>query len=73
MLISRTQTRLDNTKEEISQISPNIEVRTIEFDFTNSNLEDYQEKIFRRLRELDIGVLGKMQIVTILTYQIYSK
>ena len=59
VLVSRTQKRLDDVKQEILRKSPNVEVRTIKFDFTNANLEDYKEVIVKQLNGLDVGILGK--------------
>uniref|UniRef100_A0A914EGP9 Uncharacterized protein n=1 Tax=Acrobeloides nanus TaxID=290746 RepID=A0A914EGP9_9BILA len=57
VLISRTQSKLDEVKQEILQKTPNVEVRTISFDFTNANLADYEEKIVKQLNGVDVGVL----------------
>uniref|UniRef100_A0A914DUF8 Uncharacterized protein n=1 Tax=Acrobeloides nanus TaxID=290746 RepID=A0A914DUF8_9BILA len=57
VLVSRTQSRLDDVKQEILRKSPNVEVRTIKFDFTNANLEDYKEVIVKQLNGLDVGIL----------------
>lgn len=57
VLISRTQSKLDEVKQEVLQKAPNVEVRTISFDFTNANLGDYEEKIVRQLKGLEVGVL----------------
>ena len=59
VLVSRTQSRLDGVKKEILGKSPDVEVRTIKFDFTNANLEDYKEVIVKELNGLDVGMLGK--------------
>uniref|UniRef100_A0A914DAF8 Uncharacterized protein n=1 Tax=Acrobeloides nanus TaxID=290746 RepID=A0A914DAF8_9BILA len=57
VLISRNQSKLDGVKQEILRKTPNVEVLTILFDFTNTNLADYEEKIFKQLNRLDVGVL----------------
>uniref|UniRef100_A0A914DU50 Oxidoreductase, short chain dehydrogenase/reductase family protein n=1 Tax=Acrobeloides nanus TaxID=290746 RepID=A0A914DU50_9BILA len=57
VLVSRTQSRLDDVKKEILRKSPNVEIRTIKFDFTNANLEDYKEVIVQQLNGLDVGML----------------
>uniref|UniRef100_A0A914CAY5 Uncharacterized protein n=1 Tax=Acrobeloides nanus TaxID=290746 RepID=A0A914CAY5_9BILA len=57
VLVSRTQQRLDDVRQEILRKSSNVEVRTIKFDFTNANLEDYKETIVKHLNGLDVGLL----------------
>jgi len=56
ILISRTQSKLDATADEIKQ-QHNVEIRTIVFDFSNSNLSEYQNKLLGQLENLEIGVL----------------
>ncbi|CAJ0582369.1 unnamed protein product, partial [Mesorhabditis spiculigera] len=55
LLISRTQSRLDRTKEIIHERCK-TEVRTFAFDFTSNSLEDY-EPLLETLESLEIGIL----------------
>uniref|UniRef100_A0A914CI72 Uncharacterized protein n=1 Tax=Acrobeloides nanus TaxID=290746 RepID=A0A914CI72_9BILA len=57
VLISRDQSKLENVKAEIQEKATNVEIKTIQFDFTNPNLADYEERIVRKLNELDVGIL----------------
>uniref|UniRef100_A0AC34QMF5 Uncharacterized protein n=1 Tax=Panagrolaimus sp. JU765 TaxID=591449 RepID=A0AC34QMF5_9BILA len=57
VLVSRTQSKLDATKEELAQKCPNIEIKTIAFDFTLANLDDYNKTLLDELKKLEIGVL----------------
>jgi hypothetical protein len=57
VLISRTQQKLDKTAEEIREKYPPIQVQTIVFEFTNSNVENYEKAIFSKLDKLEIGLL----------------
>ncbi|CAD5214795.1 unnamed protein product [Bursaphelenchus xylophilus] len=47
VLISRTQSKLDDVREEILKLNPNIKIETIAFDFTDTSPESY-EKILRQ-------------------------
>uniref|UniRef100_A0A915M7N8 Uncharacterized protein n=1 Tax=Meloidogyne javanica TaxID=6303 RepID=A0A915M7N8_MELJA len=57
IIISRTQSKLDDVAKEIKEEFKEIEVRTIAFDFTNPELEDYDRQIFSQIADVDIGVL----------------
>ncbi|CAK5085305.1 unnamed protein product [Meloidogyne enterolobii] len=57
IIISRSQSKLDNVAKELREKFKGIEVRTIAFDFTNPNLEDYNKYIFNRIDDVDIGIL----------------
>ncbi|KAI1728439.1 short chain dehydrogenase domain-containing protein [Ditylenchus destructor] len=57
VLISRTQDKLNKVAKEIKEKHSSTNVKTISFDFTNPNLEDYESKIFSQLKDLEIGVL----------------
>ena len=59
IIISRSQTKLDNVAKELREKFKGIEVRTIAFDFTNPNLEDYNKYILNRIDDVDIGILSK--------------
>lgn len=56
LLISRTQSRLDETAEEIRKICPKVEVKTVQFDFGTTNLADY-DRLEAELKDLDVAVL----------------
>jgi len=56
VLISRTQSKLDTTAEEIKQ-QHEVEIKTIAFDFSNPSLSEYQSKILNQLQDLEVGVL----------------
>ncbi|VDK37668.1 unnamed protein product [Gongylonema pulchrum] len=56
VLVSRTQSKLDDVKEEIEKLY-GVEVKTIAFDFTNGNVDDYEKILLSELKQLDVGVL----------------
>uniref|UniRef100_A0A0R3RPC9 Estradiol 17-beta-dehydrogenase 12 n=1 Tax=Elaeophora elaphi TaxID=1147741 RepID=A0A0R3RPC9_9BILA len=56
ILISRTQSKLDAVMKELEK-ECGVEVKTIAFDFTNGNLNEFERAVLSPLRELDIGVL----------------
>ncbi|VDD95463.1 unnamed protein product [Enterobius vermicularis] len=56
LLISRNQSRLDEVKEGIEKESK-VEVRTIQFDFSCADLEEYQKRIISQLTAMEVGVL----------------
>ncbi|EFO87598.1 hypothetical protein CRE_05435 [Caenorhabditis remanei] len=55
-LVSRTQSKLEQTKKEILQQYSNVEVRFATYDFTNPSPADYQ-KLLDKLNEVNIGIL----------------
>ncbi|CEF69899.1 Estradiol 17-beta-dehydrogenase 12 [Strongyloides ratti] len=56
ILISRNQSKLEDVKNEIHQISPNVEIKTISFDFTNTSYNDYESVILKELKNYEIGI-----------------
>lgn len=56
VLISRTQSKLDAVKEELEKECC-IEIKTIAFDFTSGNINEYEKTVLFLLRQLDIGIL----------------
>ena len=60
VIISRTEAKLKKIATEIGELY-DVEVRTIVFDFTNANYDDYERKIFGVLSQLQIGLLGKSE------------
>lgn len=57
VLISRTAEKLKQVADEICQKFPNTQVKTIPFDFTNADVNEYESKIFPVLDEIDVGIL----------------
>ncbi|CAD5223309.1 unnamed protein product [Bursaphelenchus okinawaensis] len=57
VLVSRTQSKLDQTAADIGSAYDNIKVDTIAFDFSETNVDVYQEKLFNELDKYQIGVL----------------
>uniref|UniRef100_A0AC35TTX0 Estradiol 17-beta-dehydrogenase 12 n=1 Tax=Rhabditophanes sp. KR3021 TaxID=114890 RepID=A0AC35TTX0_9BILA len=57
VLISRSEDKLAAVKKEISEKIEGINIETIAFDFTNTEVKDYESKIFEKLKNLDVGVL----------------
>ncbi|UMM22017.1 hypothetical protein L5515_003449 [Caenorhabditis briggsae] len=55
-IVSRTQSKLDETKKEILEKYPNIEVRTAAYDFTNAAPSGYKN-LLETLNKVEIGVL----------------
>uniref|UniRef100_A0A8R1DTK0 Very-long-chain 3-oxoacyl-CoA reductase n=1 Tax=Caenorhabditis japonica TaxID=281687 RepID=A0A8R1DTK0_CAEJA len=55
-LVSRTQSKLDETKKEINEKYANVEIRTAAYDFTNASTAGYKE-LLATLNQVDIGVL----------------
>ncbi|KAL4432283.1 hypothetical protein ABPG74_020251 [Tetrahymena malaccensis] len=56
VLVARGQESLEKAKQEIKEKHPQIDVKTISFDFSTSKPEDYQ-KLVSQLKDLDIGIL----------------
>jgi len=57
VLISRTASKLDEMANEVHQKYSSIQIKTIQFDFTSANIEEYESKIFSVLNELEVGIL----------------
>jgi 17beta-estradiol 17-dehydrogenase / very-long-chain 3-oxoacyl-CoA reductase len=57
VLISRTAEKLREIADEITKKYNHIQVKTIAFDFTSAELNEYESKIFTVLNELEVGVL----------------
>ncbi|KAI6206595.1 17beta-hydroxysteroid dehydrogenase [Aphelenchoides besseyi] len=59
VLISRTQSKLDQTADEIRQKSQ-VEIKTIAFDFSKADFDEYEQKLLSVLKSMEIGVLGEL-------------
>uniref|UniRef100_A0A914PAL7 Uncharacterized protein n=1 Tax=Panagrolaimus davidi TaxID=227884 RepID=A0A914PAL7_9BILA len=59
ILIARNSLKLKNVKEEMLKECKNIEIETIVYDFSNTNLEDYKKEILPAIEKKEIGILGK--------------
>lgn len=59
ILISRTLARLENTRNEILEINPKIQVRIIVADFSKGR--EVAKDIAKKLEDVPIGILGKTQ------------
>lgn len=57
ILISRTLERLEDTKNEILEFNPKVEVKIISADFSKGR-ENFA-KIESQLKDIPIGILGK--------------
>uniref|UniRef100_A0AC34RIC1 Uncharacterized protein n=1 Tax=Panagrolaimus sp. JU765 TaxID=591449 RepID=A0AC34RIC1_9BILA len=57
ILISRTQSRLETTKNEIIENYPKIKVEMIVFDFCQDDVKVYNSQLFEKLKKIDIGIL----------------
>ncbi|CAD5212347.1 unnamed protein product [Bursaphelenchus okinawaensis] len=57
VLISRTQSKLDETAKEITEKHSGVKVDTISFDFSSGDVKNYEETLFKQLEQYDIGVL----------------
>ncbi|KAF8361822.1 hypothetical protein PRIPAC_88745 [Pristionchus pacificus] len=55
-LISRTQSKLDETKKEIEALAPGVEIRTFAFDFGATTRAAY-EPLLSELRAIELGIL----------------
>ncbi|CAB07363.1 Putative steroid dehydrogenase 2 [Caenorhabditis elegans] len=55
-IVSRTQSKLEQTKKDILEKQPDIEVRFATYDFTNPSVTDY-EKLLSKLNEVSVGIL----------------
>lgn len=60
VLISRTQQKLETTREEILKISPGIKVKIIQADFSEG--APLFDKIKSELDDIPVGILGKVVI-----------
>ena len=58
-IIARSSEKLDTVEKEIKAESPNIEVRTLVFDFKTRNLQDYEDVIKPALSGIisDVAIL----------------
>ncbi|GMS90219.1 hypothetical protein PENTCL1PPCAC_12394, partial [Pristionchus entomophagus] len=56
LLISRTQSKLDETKKEIETAAAGVEVKTFAFDFAATTRDQY-EPLIKELKKYEIGVL----------------
>ncbi|KAI6171565.1 17beta-hydroxysteroid dehydrogenase [Aphelenchoides bicaudatus] len=56
-LVARNSEKLSATKQEIIAKYPGADVKTITFDFSTANVEDYERKLFGTLDNFPIGVL----------------
>uniref|UniRef100_A0AC35UFM7 Estradiol 17-beta-dehydrogenase n=1 Tax=Rhabditophanes sp. KR3021 TaxID=114890 RepID=A0AC35UFM7_9BILA len=56
-LYARSDQKLQSVKQEIEEQIRGIDVETIVFDFTNADIKDYENKIFNKLKTLDVGVV----------------
>lgn len=56
LLVSRTQSRLDDVKAQIEK-ETSSEVRTIVFDFSSADIDYYEHSLLSQIRALDIGIL----------------
>lgn len=54
VIISRTQSKLDATAKEITDLYPKVQVKTISADFEKTDIYD---RIEAELKDLDIGIL----------------
>uniref|UniRef100_A0AC35THP8 Estradiol 17-beta-dehydrogenase 12 n=1 Tax=Rhabditophanes sp. KR3021 TaxID=114890 RepID=A0AC35THP8_9BILA len=57
VLVSRSEEKLGSVKKEIEELVAGAEVETIVFDFTCSDAKEYENKIFKKLRTLEVGIL----------------
>uniref|UniRef100_A0AC34R990 Uncharacterized protein n=1 Tax=Panagrolaimus sp. JU765 TaxID=591449 RepID=A0AC34R990_9BILA len=57
ILISRTKSRLEATKNEIIENYPKIKVEMIVFDFCQDDVKVYNSQLFDKLKKFDIGIL----------------
>ncbi|KAI3419655.1 hypothetical protein GPALN_004091 [Globodera pallida] len=63
VLISRSAEKLETVATELKQYSREssghreVQVRTVQFDFTNAKLADYEQHIFAQLNDINVGIL----------------
>uniref|UniRef100_A0A1I8EAV2 Oxidoreductase n=1 Tax=Wuchereria bancrofti TaxID=6293 RepID=A0A1I8EAV2_WUCBA len=64
LLVSRTQSRLDDVKAQIEKETSsevmqflNTKVRTIVFDFSSADIDYYEHSLLSQIRALDVGIL----------------
>ncbi|KAI3419649.1 hypothetical protein GPALN_004085 [Globodera pallida] len=63
VLISRSADKLETVATELKQYSREssghreVQVRTVQFDFTNAKLADYEQHIFAQLNDINVGIL----------------
>ncbi|KAI6211619.1 Sphingolipid 4-desaturase [Aphelenchoides besseyi] len=62
LLISRTQSKLDQTAEEIRQKSQVEIKKTIAFDFSKADFDEYEQKLLSVLKSMEVGVLGELAL-----------
>jgi len=56
-LISRSEEKLNATVEEIHQLAPNVETKTLVVDFGKADAAVYQTTITEALKDIEIGIL----------------
>ncbi|CAD5232756.1 unnamed protein product [Bursaphelenchus xylophilus] len=56
ILVSRTLSKLEKTAEEITERYQNTQVKTVVFDFTESDPKAYEEQLISKLEGHEIGV-----------------
>lgn len=59
VLVARNEEKLKAVAEEIKE-SYSVEIRTIVFDFSCTDVKEYEEKLLKHLRDLEIGILGEL-------------
>lgn len=59
VLISRTLSKLEETKSEITKKYSGVTVKVVAFDFTSADLSAYEKTITSEIKGLDIGILGE--------------
>uniref|UniRef100_A0A183C0T3 Hydroxysteroid dehydrogenase-like protein 2 n=1 Tax=Globodera pallida TaxID=36090 RepID=A0A183C0T3_GLOPA len=63
VLISRSADKLETVATELKQYSREssglreVQVRTVQFDFTNAKLADYEQHIFVQINDINVGIL----------------
>ncbi len=57
LLISRTQSKLDNCAKEMNDKYPNVEIKVLAVDFNEINDTDVRKRISKTIKDLDVGVL----------------
>lgn len=58
VLVSRNEQKLKETADEIKK-DHRVDIKTIVFDFTTTNLTTYKEKLLEPLKKIKVGILGK--------------
>jgi 17beta-estradiol 17-dehydrogenase / very-long-chain 3-oxoacyl-CoA reductase len=57
ILVSRNNEKLDREREELKRVNEGIDVKTIVYDFTNEDPEQFSKQILKNIENIDVSIL----------------